>query len=303
MMRRLLVSAGLLAGWLALAAAEPAGKMQPVDVSKGRATLRGKITLKGDDPAAVLAKLTKSLQAQMDDHTDKKCCREGKAEEVTTQAWRVGDNKQLGNVFVWVQPPKDYYFPVSPAEVRAAAAAPVEIGQPHCAFVPHVAVLFPCYADPTNPANQLPTKQTFTVKNDAPVNHNVFWGGTAVNPGDNKTLGPGAKLAIDLEPDRLPVSVRCTIHPWMGAKVGVFNHPYATVSRSDTAPAGLRVKKDDKEFGTYEITNVPAGVPLRLFAWHEEIGFLHKGAFKGEEVELKAGPNGKDFVAEVKEGP
>jgi hypothetical protein len=279
-------------------AAQAGAALTPVEAN-GRATLKGKITVKGGVPAALLAGLSKKIQSQMKDHQDRKCCLSGKPEEISAQVYRIGDNKQVGNVFVWVQPPKGSYFPIDAAQVAAAKKTPVEIGQPHCAFLPHCAIHFPVYPDPAKPTKLLPTGQTFTAINDAPVSHSVLWS-SKNNPGPNKTLPAGDKLAIELVPDRLPVLFKCTIHMWMDARVGVFNHPYATLSRSDTAPRELRVKKDDATFGTYEIANIPAGVKLRLFAWHEEPGFLSSDGFAGEEIEFKPGLNERDFALEVK---
>ncbi len=292
-MRRLFV--GLLvcaavAGSLAVVGAQGAGGLQPVE-AKERGILRGKVVSKGKDPAPRLAELTKSLKDRMDVHADKGCCQAGKPEEVSQQVWRIGDNQQVGNVFVWLMPPKGSFFPIDPRQAAAAKAEPVEIDQPHCAFLPHCTILFPAFPDSDDPKKQLPTGQAFRVLNSAPLAHNVRW------PDGNYVLASGRKLDIDdLKPARLPIQFECNIHPWMSARVLVLNHPYAALSRSDTAPAALRVKKDDATFGSYQIDNVPAGVRLRLFAWHEEVGFVSEGAFQGEEIELKPGVNEKDFA-------
>jgi hypothetical protein len=294
-MRRLAVGSlalAVAAGALALVGAQGAGSLQPVE-AKERGTLKGKVVLKGKDPAPALAAANKALQEKMAGHVDKGCCMGGKPEEVTSQAWRLGDNTQVGNVFVWFQAPRGSYFPIDAKQAAAARADPVEIDQPHCAFLPHCAILFPGYPAPANPKDRLPTGQTLTVLNGAPVAHNVRW------PEGNQILPVGGKIAIELQPGRLPVQFQCNIHLWMDARVLVLNHPYATLSRSDTAPAALRVKKDDDKFGSYEIANVPAGVRLRLFAWHEEVGFVSEGKFQGEEIELKPGINVKDFTVEM----
>src|SRR5262249_35231095 len=74
-----LALAGALATGMALCA-EGAGGLQPVE-ARGRATLKGKITLKGPDPAPRLAELTRDLQGKMGSHQDKACCLAGKPEE------------------------------------------------------------------------------------------------------------------------------------------------------------------------------------------------------------------------------
>src|SRR5262249_7036650 len=117
----------------------------------------------------------------------------------------------------------------------------------------------------------------------------------------NKIIPPeSAAIVFDVgEPSATePLTLKCSIHGWMRAYVWVLDNPYATVSRSDTNLKEKRVKPDDPTFGTYEIKNIPAGVKLRLLAWHEKAGFLN-GA-NGEDIELKTGDNTKDFEIEIK---
>jgi hypothetical protein len=70
----------------------------------------------------------------------------------------------------------------------------------------------------------------------------------------------------------------------MTAWVRVFDHPYATITRED---------------GLYEIPGVPAGVKVRVFAWHEEVGWVNQNRSKGEELELKEGVTTKEFKVEA----
>jgi hypothetical protein len=53
----------------------------------------------------------------------------------------------------------------------------------------------------------------------------------------------------------LPLPIRCDVHKWMGAFVGVFPHPFHTVS---------------KGAGAYEL-KLPAG-SYEIEAWHEKYG-------------------------------
>jgi hypothetical protein len=52
------------------------------------------------------------------------------------------------------------------------------------------------------------------------------------------------------------VPLRCDIHPWMAAYLGVVPHPYYAVSGED---------------GTFAIENLPPG-RYTLEAWHEKLG-------------------------------
>jgi hypothetical protein len=54
----------------------------------------------------------------------------------------------------------------------------------------------------------------------------------------------------------LPVQMKCDVHPWMQAWVGVFEHPYFSVTGDD---------------GSFEIGNLPPGT-YKVSAWHEKLG-------------------------------
>jgi hypothetical protein len=52
------------------------------------------------------------------------------------------------------------------------------------------------------------------------------------------------------------IHVRCDIHPWMSAWVGVFSHPFFTVTGAD---------------GSFTLPRVPAG-HYKIGAWQERYG-------------------------------
>src|SRR5262249_48947871 len=145
----------------------------------------------------------------------------------------------------------------------------VEIHQPHCAFVPHCAVLFPQYYK--DGKELLPTGQLLVVRNDAKVAHNA----KVANPGGgNPSLPPGGKPSkFTLEPDDSETTVSCGVHPWMRGYLRVFPHPYAAVT-SVGAKAGKFQDRTDAKFGTYVIKGAPVGATVTLKAWHEVIGPL-----------------------------
>src|SRR5688572_15812208 len=91
-----------------------------------------------------------------------------------------------------------------------------------------------------------------------------------------------AKTELDftkkMMPQLLPVSLQCDFHPWMGAKLFVFDHPYYAITKED---------------GTYEMPFVPTGANLSIMAWHEGVGWLLTKA--GEATVLKEGKNAKDI--------
>jgi hypothetical protein len=267
---------------------------------KGTTTIKGKVLVKGGDVEGVEKQLTKSLQGEMA-KKDTDVCMAGDPSETTEQAYRIGDNKQVGNVFVWIAPSEpNMYFKVDPKLVEEAAKHAVTIDQPHCAFVPHVAVYFPVYRDPKDPKQPTPTGQKFIVKNDAPISHNTLAVGGSKNPEQGGTIGKGGEnKSIKLIPDSKEVMIKCNIHPWMNGYVRVFDHPFATVTKSDTAPKELKVDKKSAEFGTFAIKDAPAGVKVRLFAWHEKGEYLTPP--EGIEIDTKEGETTvKDLEMEVK---
>lgn len=257
-------------------------------VPRGKSILQGKIVLKGDAPN--VEALTKQLRKAIENFRDegvKDHCLNGDEFEKSQQVYRLGGpkNKQVGNVFVWIAPAEGGFFPIDDKQLEEAKKHEVVLRQPHGAFIPHCAVLFTQYHyDPENPRKRKSTGQVLKIVNDAPFTHNVNWRGGAKNPGANVTIASEKNYIVDnLTPELTPISFRCNIHAWMSAYVRVFDHPYATVSRAEPA-----VKKEDKNFGTYEIKYVPAG-KARVFAWHEKAGWLNEGAAKGEPIELRDG--------------
>jgi hypothetical protein len=293
-MKRLYLTAAatlVLVGGLLLALRVPAGSAEGTGagvrkaqrapaltelVGTGTGTLKGKVVFKGPKPD--LKKATDDLQAQMKASADKATCFRGTPEEIVQQKWRIDPKGGVANVFVALKAPKGTFFKVDPA--KKTWPDEVVLDQPHCAFLPHAAVLFPAYRRAAKDRELAPTGQKFVVKNSAPMTHNVFYGGGTDNAGLNKPVLSKGQLPLTLNPTRLPIEFRCTIHPWMNAWLWPLDHPYAAVTGPD---------------GSYEIKNAPAGVKLRVLAWHEEVGFLSPTRFEGDELELQAGANTKDY--------
>lgn len=265
---------------------KPSGELKALVASKGH--LKGEISLKGSPD---LEGRTKELLAQIEQKEDKAKCLMGSESEKTEQTYRIGSNKKVGNVFVWLVPDKGTYFKIDDKQLEEAKKHPVHLHQPHCAFIPHCSVLFAKYApDPKKPRDLKSTGQIVTIKNDADMTHNTKWGdGGAKNPGDNKTLPKGEQIKVEnLVPSTTHVSIGCTIHPWMNAYMRVFDHPYATVSLSDTLDGDNKVKSDDPKFGTFELKNLPVG-KMRIVAWHETGVYLNEGGGNGQPIEIKEG--------------
>lgn len=270
----------------------PAKEMEPKN-----GVLQGKITLAG---APDIDSLEKELQTAINQKADQKdfCLSAKDPSEKTEQVYRLGSNNQLGNVIVWVTPEPGSIFKVTPEQLKAAKDNALRIHQPHCAFIPHCAAVFASYyPDPKNPKKGTPTGAHIKIGNDAENSHNTNWKAGSRNPSGNETLAPKKEIKVEpLTADSTVMTLQCTIHPWMNAFVRLLDTPYFAVTYSDTLDGKNKVEKSDAKFGTYKIENLPIG-NVRVFAWHERIGFLNPGGGRsGDKVEIKEGaPTEKDF--------
>lgn len=247
--------------------------LKPVDMTN-RGTIKGRVTL--PNPLPNQAAANKALRDKIDAHVDKKNCLEGKPDEIEQQTWRVSKDGGVANVVVYLRPQPGTYFKLAAEDLKPFQAkggkSEVVMDQPHCAYIPHVAVAFPSYSD--KDGKQVRTGQVFKIKNSAAMAHNSKWGGTRLNPGGNPNIPPGADVTLkELAADRFPIPVSCGMHLWMNAYIIALDHPFAAVT---------------DENGNFEIKNVPAGVPLQILAWHE-MGFASKDGFKGETITVPVG--------------
>jgi hypothetical protein len=242
---------------------------------KGRGTLKGKIVYDGTPPN--MASATEDLQAKMKAKDAVHClAMKATEEEKSAFEWRVDpQSKGVQNVFVWLAPPSNHYFKLTDEEKKPAEAE-VVIHQPHCAFIPHCSVAFTHYYDGKG---NVKTGQKVLFKNDAEMAHNTNYKGQKKVGGKNLLLDPGKAVeATDIQPDAITLS--CEIHSWMKAYLRDFDHPYATVTKED---------------GSYEIKNVPTGVPVQLVIWHEKAEY-GPNTNKGKTVTLNDGENVMDDI-------
>lgn len=215
------------------------------------ATIKGTVKLKGKAPEPkVIDAIAK--------HTDKDFCLKG---DVKDQQWMVNNDGAVENVVVWLAPPEGKSFKITDALKEPFMKKVVQIHQPFCQYIPHVAAV---YAD----------IQKFQVTNEADVTHNVKIVGDVKNGTTNDNLPKGTPT-----PERTykkqnnPISVECSAHTWMNAKLWTFDQPYFAVT--------------DKN-GTFTIANVPIGEELAVWVWHEVPGKSEakKHTFKEGENKL-----------------
>jgi plastocyanin len=119
---------------------------------------------------------------------------------------------------------------------------PVVMNQHGCQYTPHVMGVM--------------VDQPFKVLNSDGILHNVH-ALPNVNRPFNMAMPPTRKEAVEtFSKAEGMFRVKCDVHPWMEAFVGVFTHPFFSVTGKD---------------GKYEISGLPAGT-YEIQAWHEKLG-------------------------------
>jgi hypothetical protein len=126
--------------------------------------------------------------------------------------------------------------------VFAVPTTPVVIDQAGCIYRPHVAGAQTC--------------QPIEFVNSDPLLHNVHGTPERSSPWNFGMGVKGSKRSITLTAPEVMVDVRCDVHPWMRAYLGIVDHPYFAVTGAD---------------GRFTIAGVPPGDYV-LASWHERFG-------------------------------
>ncbi len=193
-------------------------------VAAGGATVSGSVAFTGTKPTP--KKITMTADAY---------CKTQHASGVNSDEVVVNPNGTLKNVYVYVKSGLgDKKFPPS--------ATPVVFDQHGCTYSPHVVAV--------------QAGQELLVKNSDAVLHNVN-ARPKINKGFNfgqPVQGMESKKSFDKAEVMIPV--KCDVHPWMAAWIGVQEHPFAAVSSDD---------------GSFSLQGLPAGTYV-IEAWHEKYG-------------------------------
>src|SRR5262249_19640785 len=96
--------------------------------------------------------------------------------------------------------------------------------------------------------------------------------------GMNETLAPGTEKPLDIKASKEVITLSCSIHGWMTAKVWAVDHPYVAIT---------------DEHGNFKIEGVPTGTKLNIVAWHEAADFITGKT--GDEIDVKDGETEKNF--------
>lgn len=105
-------------------------------------------------------------------------------------------------------------------------------------------------------------KQTVLIRNGDPVEHNIH-PMPKINMGWNEVMSPGAAdVPHRFAHQEVMIRIKCNVHGWMRAYLGVLEHPYYAVTAPD---------------GSFELKNLPPG-NYSIGVWHEELGEMEKPA-------------------------
>ena len=152
------------------------------------------------------------------------------------EALVLGPGNTMGNIMVWVSKG------LAAGKTWPAPTTPVTLDQDGCVYKPHVMGIM--------------VGQAYRILNSDGILHNIHTL-PKVNPAFNRGQPATVKeLSTTFTKAENVFQVKCDVHPWMSAYIGVYTHPFFSVTRTDGrfTIAGL-------DPGTYELT-----------AWHERLG-------------------------------
>jgi plastocyanin len=195
-------------------------------VAVAASTVNGTVTFDGKAPAL------KPLSVE----AEPVCHKKHGGKPAPNEALVLGPGNTMANILVFVSKglPAGKTFPVP--------KTPVTLDQDGCVYKPHVMGIM--------------VGQTYRILNSDGILHNIHTL-PKVNPAFNRGQPATVKEMTTTFPKPENVfQVKCDVHPWMSAYIGVFTHPFFAV----TGPDG-KFSLPNLDAGTYEIT-----------AWHERLG-------------------------------
>lgn len=165
-------------------------------------------------------------------------CAKAHEKKVGSETCIVSKDGEVKNAIVYVKDGLgDASFPV-PEETKT-------LDQQGCMYVPHVMTV--------------QTEQKVVIKNSDETLHNIH--SFAEKQRQFNFAQPQKDMTKEVTFSRPEfVKVKCDVHPWMSAIVGVFNHPFHNVTAED---------------GTTRLEKLPAG-EYTIAVWHEELGELEQ---------------------------
>lgn len=173
------------------------------------AEVEGVVLLRGTPPPEVPVDLTNFPD-----------CRSVRKEPLTTRHYVTGTNGGLANVFVFIREGlQRRSFPVPTNEVV--------LDQYQCGFHPYML--------------GVQTGQVFRIKNSEPYMETVH-AVALTNKGFNIAQPPNTSARFKFDKQEILLRIKCEIHPWEFAYVGVVEHPFFAVTDTNGVfrlPEGL----------------------------------------------------------------
>ncbi len=194
-------------------------------IAVAASTVTGTITFTGKPPAL------KPLAMDADP-----ACAKKHSKPVLAEMLVLGSGNTMGNVIVWVSKG------LAAGKTWPVPKTPVVLDQKGCLYVPH--------------AMGIMMGQAYRILNSDGILHNIHTL-PKINRSFNRAMPATSKEATTTFDKPEPIfQIKCDVHPWMSAYIGVFDHPFFAATSTDGkfTIAGL-------DAGTYEIT-----------AWHERLG-------------------------------
>jgi plastocyanin len=208
-----------LAGWLVAVSFICPG------VAYAASTVTGTVTFEGKPPT--LPPL--SMDADP-------ACAKKHAKPAASERLVLGSGNAMANVLVFVSKG------VPAGKTYPAPKTPAVLDQNGCQYKPHVQGIM--------------VGQAYRILNSDGILHNVH-SLPKVNPQFNKPMPATMKeTSTTFAKPESVFQIKCDVHPWMVAYVGVFTHPFYSVTGTDG-----KFTLSGLDPGTYEIT-----------AWHEAMG-------------------------------
>ena len=163
-------------------------------------------------------------------------CAKKHSTPVQSEKLVLGPGNTMGNILVYVSKglPAGKTYP--------APSTPVTLDQNGCMYVPHVQGIM--------------VGQTYHILNSDGVLHNIH-SLPKVNSQFNKPMPPTMKeTSTKFDKPEDVFQIKCDVHPWMQAWMGVFTHPFFATTKAD---------------GKFTISGLDPGT-YTITAWHEVLG-------------------------------
>ncbi|MFW6089105.1 MAG: carboxypeptidase regulatory-like domain-containing protein [Gemmatimonadota bacterium] len=197
------------------------------------ATVSGTVTFTGTAPEPTSI-----------DMSEEPVCAEKHTEPPTFQPVQAADGN-LANVFVFVSEGLG-------DEVAMPSAEPTTLDQNGCRYRPHVL--------------GIQVGENLVIRNSDDVLHNINTESTANRPFNISQPQAGMETARSFSTPEVMIPVKCDVHGWMSAFIGVTGHGHHAVTGED---------------GSFTIEGLPPGDYV-IEAWHETLGAQTMNVSVGE---------------------